>query len=198
MGTETKQGGKGVTIMPNNLTDLEIKKALDCCDNCFCENCVYHPKINCREELSHDALDLINRYEEQIATQQAEIERLNLEVNEIMYLPLPFKTHFDNAIETAKAEAYKEFAERLKENYIATFSFKGVVMVEEIDDLLKELVGEDKHFADVSKTNSEIKATAYHECIEKIKKRAEHSSCSVAVNTIADNVLKELEGDNNG
>lgn len=44
----------------------------------------------------------------------------------------------------------------------------------------------------------EIKTTAYHECIEKIKKRAEHSSCSVAVNTIADNVLKELEGENNG
>ena len=43
-----------------------------------------------------------------------------------------------------KAEAYKEFAERLKENSIATFSFKGVVMVEEIDNLLKEMVGEDK------------------------------------------------------
>lgn len=42
-----------------------------------------------------------------------------------------------------KAEAYKEFAERLKENSIATFSFKGVVMVEEIDNLLKELVGEE-------------------------------------------------------
>ena len=42
-----------------------------------------------------------------------------------------------------KHEAYKEFAERLKENSIATFSWSGVVLVEEIDNLLKELEGED-------------------------------------------------------
>ena len=38
-----------------------------------------------------------------------------------------------------KAEAYKEFAERLKENSIATFSWNGVVMVDDIENLLKEM-----------------------------------------------------------
>ena len=71
-----------------------------------------------------------------IANLQAENERLKTQ----LYL----EKYTDVAKRTIKTEAYKEFAKRLKENSIATFSFKGVVMVEEIDDLLKELVGEDK------------------------------------------------------
>ena len=46
---------------------------------------------------------------------------------------------YDNLIGDISAEAIKEFAERLKENSIATFSWNGVVLVEEIDNLLKEM-----------------------------------------------------------
>ena len=185
--------------MPNNnLTDLEIKKALECCIDTTdkgCSDCMYaKTDCNCVEYLLKNALDLINRYEEQIATQQAEIERLKAKVNHYNYC---YDYFVNKPISRIKAEAYKEFAERVKLEFYYEFDeLIPSIMSDKIDNLLKELVGEDKHFADVSKTNSEIKATAYHECIEKIKKRAEHSSCSVAVNTIADNVLKELVDNN--
>ena len=109
--------------MPNNLTDTEIKKALECCDNCFCENCAYQPKLfNCREELCHDALDLINRL-------QAENERLSC-ITRTM-------------VGEIKAEAMTEFAEFLKDYYKDNlFAYEAEQRCEEIDNLLKETVGE--------------------------------------------------------
>ena len=50
--------------------------------------------------------------------------------------------NMEAAIETAKAEAYKEFAERLTDKF--GFNSSIVDVYEEIDNLLKELVGEDK------------------------------------------------------
>ena len=47
---------------------------------------------------------------------------------------LAYKNGYNNALE--------EFAERLKENSIATFSWSGVVLVEEIDNTLKEMIKE--------------------------------------------------------
>ena len=49
--------------------------------------------------------------------------------------------YFENKYETAKSEAIKEFADRLKEdlksnNYIVSF--------DRIDNLVKEMVGDDK------------------------------------------------------
>ena len=80
--------------------------------------------------------DIQERQEES----QAEIDKLNevYQANQQLINALN-KSYF-----LAKAEAYKEFAERLKENSIATFSWSGVVLVEDIDNLLKELVGDDK------------------------------------------------------
>jgi hypothetical protein len=79
-------------------------------------------------------LDLINRQKEDIERLREDSERLKK-----VQMQLDDMCKMHNVI---KSEAYKEFAERLKENSIATFSFKGVVMVEEIDDLLKELESE--------------------------------------------------------
>ena len=45
--------------------------------------------------------------------------------------------------EELKAEAYKEFAERLKECAFTVNQFEEVLYKEDIDNLLKELVGED-------------------------------------------------------
>ena len=121
--------------MPDKkLTDNEIVKALECCSKPVGENCKECPlhltdclKVNI-EEL---ALDLINRL-------QAENEELKSAIN-------GFRGYEDKI----KAEAYKEFAERLKtimyENYqkfdeqpypMATISI--------INNLLKELVCENK------------------------------------------------------
>ena len=109
------------------LTDSEIVKALESMIQ-FADTVNRSVLDMVDVQTLKDTLDLINRL-------QKENERLKKgwKADAIRWI-----------IADAKAEAYKEFAERLKENSIATFSFKGVVMVEEIDDLLKELVGEDK------------------------------------------------------
>ena len=127
------------------MTDSEIIKALECCSTgetyADCEKngcplylgitmgCKYIDKEN---QLYSDALSLINR-------QQAEIEKLK------------GSTIVSNIMESqrikreAKAEAYKEFAERLNEEaQIADCfdSYNMVVGTHFIDNLLKEMVGE--------------------------------------------------------
>lgn len=44
----------------------------------------------------------------------------------------------------AKAEAYKEFAERLKEKHCDIVLYGEIVTVNTIDNLLKEMVGEEE------------------------------------------------------
>ena len=113
-----------------------IIKALECCvKGLECKNCPANPhKGNygyCTSLLLKAALDLINR-------QKAEIERLEKDSKRLKKVEM----QLDDAMkmyDTIKAEAYKEFADRLKENSIATFSWNGVVLVEEIDNLLKEM-----------------------------------------------------------
>ena len=127
------------------MTDNEIIKALECCSTgetyADCEKngcplylgitmgCKYIDKEN---QLYSDALDLINR-------QKAEIEKLK------------GSTIVSNIMESqrikreAKAEAYKEFAERLNEKaQIADCfdSYNMVVGTHFIDNLLKEMIDE--------------------------------------------------------
>ena len=79
---------------------------------------------------------LINRLE-------AENEKLNKE-NENLLIRLCKKVNQESkAIEKLiKSEAYKEFAERLKSEYAKRFLVSGD-LIETIDNLLKEMVGED-------------------------------------------------------
>ena len=108
------------------MIDNDIIKALEhCIDGCN-SLCPLHKNLDCRNRLCLNALDLINR-------QQAEIERLKIEK--------------DNLIRTyaeCQAEAVKEFAERLKASYRENkFAYDAECMCEEVDNLLKEMVGED-------------------------------------------------------
>lgn len=108
------------------LTDSEIVKAL--------ENCRDSHLWEVSDEwkkLSKDALDLINR-------QNAKIDTLQKQVRVI-----------GRQVERAKAEAYKEFAERLKE-YIDTHEHLSCeececvpISKDGLDNLLKEMVGVD-------------------------------------------------------
>lgn len=110
------------------LEDNEIIKALDCCQKEDCCGCSYFHKEECTNFLTKDALNLINR-------QKAEIERLeNLERN-------VYET-VDELRNKIKAEAVKEFAERLKEKERPAFPLAMVIDVYEIDNLVKEMVGE--------------------------------------------------------
>ena len=119
------------------ITDEEIKSSLEViattrnCNECKIRNCKWGT-CNCSQITANAALDLINR-------QQAEIEKLK------------GSTIVSNIMESqrikreAKAEAYKEFAERLNEEaQIADCfdSYNMVVGTHFIDNLLKEMVGE--------------------------------------------------------
>ena len=152
--------------MPDKLTDSEIVKALECCVRFkqICpETC---PMVNvrqCKVDLRKNTLALINR-------QKAENESLEIaltnardnlgdtraELNkyETLYeLSLEnekaYKTAIDGwkqRLETAKAEAYKEFAERLKAVYEGFDDKNEVILYSNlltaIDCLLIGMVGD--------------------------------------------------------
>ena len=115
------------------ISSLEVIATTGNCDECKIRNCKWGT-CNCEQVTANVALDLINR-------QNAEIERLK------------GSTIVSNIMESqrikreAKAEAYKEFAERLNEKaQIADCfdSYNMVVGTHFIDNLLKEMVGEEK------------------------------------------------------
>lgn len=115
-------------------TDDEVIKALECCvcGCCIAKGCPLFDENDdddigkCTSELSKNALALINR-------QKAEIERLNGCVKTEEEVRPIAKAVIDAGVAIAKAEAYKEFAERLKFRvYNRYFSIL-------IDNLAKEM-----------------------------------------------------------
>ena len=129
------------------MTDKDIIKALECCGSEFeCHNgCPYYHngQFSCRDlSIYRDALALINR-------QQAEIERLEENektvirefrvVNADKERILLIAAELSRKLKTAKAEAVKEFAERLKSRLV-TVTFMN--FDDTIDNLVKEMVGE--------------------------------------------------------
>ena len=120
------------------MTDNEIIKALECCINDDCDNC---PDTfgNCEHNAMRNALNLINR-------QQEEIERLKIENQSLRGAANSYKLHYNEA----KTEAVKEFAERLKEkchNYYPSIDrycvSRKAVEIRDIDNLTKEMAGVD-------------------------------------------------------
>jgi len=94
-------------------TDEQIIKALECCiEGASCIKCPYFAlAYGCIKAVFTDALSLIKR-------KKAEIERLeaiNIGIQD-EYTEIIFKK--DKEIKTARAEAIKEFAERLKKRYV--------------------------------------------------------------------------------
>ena len=141
------------------MTDNEIIKALECCKKDDCDN-LPNNFGNCYANLSGYALDLIKR-------KQAEIDRLE-RYNEI--LTINADTAFQDGLNEAqdlyaeqvkaeiKAEAYKEFADRLKNKIINEtaygcdsnqhtgyydYQIKIGDISEYIDNIVKEMVGKD-------------------------------------------------------
>lgn len=141
------------------MTDNEKTKALECCIEGDCDNCPYDEQTACNEYMKQDCLDLINcqkadydrlqkanlRNQEIFAEQSLENERLKAEnerlEHQIETLCLTLKL--------AKAEAYKEFAEKL-ENRILSMLTTATLEEKEIicacigikNNVLKEMVGE--------------------------------------------------------
>ena len=160
--------------MPDKLTDKEIVKALEvCCTKKPCRDCVYLGKKElCIADNTIAVLDLITRLQARvekcekvehfadktIATLQAENEQLKKENKLLIDNDVRNKypncvlvekgriytktlDDYDELIADISAEAYKEFAERLKE---IMQKYCGDITEDDLDNLLKELVGEDK------------------------------------------------------
>ena len=124
--------------MPDKkLTDNEIKKALECCskDEINGLNIFTYGDVPMRSLLRY-ALDLINRLQE-------ENERLDKEVDRLSQVVLYNDGVTEMKVEEAKAEAYKECIEKVKD--IDQCAFDGWIEFPEdkLDNLLKELEGED-------------------------------------------------------
>ena len=146
----------------SEMTDNKIIKALECfvipkdfneCGNCV--GCAFESKGLCHQNMSYEiaklSLDLINR-------QKAEVERLNVELDNKQFrcdscdrIGLT-RGEYLICIKRAKAEAIKEFAEKVKNKLwdLPTMSdeegeYDYVCMeslVDYIDNLVKEMVGE--------------------------------------------------------
>ena len=132
------------------MTDNEIIKALECCKRPVgtgaCKDCPLDKDRPCTTTMIENALDLINRQKAEIKKceniirladktiekQSAEIKRLEQE-------------NFDRSltVETWKCEAVKEFAERLKAEKFEHQNFGGLIYYEDVDNLVKEMVGDD-------------------------------------------------------
>lgn len=128
-------------MLDKKLTDSEIKKALEdeihlaeYVDSDYCSNV--------KLEIIKSALDLITH-------QQAKIERLN-KTNENLLCKLCGKVHRESKVieKLIKTEAYKEFAERLKDIFEHAFQFEyGYLLSKDViylklEKCLKDMEGE--------------------------------------------------------
>lgn len=143
------------------MTDKDIIKALECCNvETDCKRCPLYKEhfTQCIDIACKNALDLITR-------QQAEIERLKTELDFAKAFRKETDAEFSlmrrkygNMLKAAKSEAYKEFAERLKNEIISDtaygcdtsqhtgyydYQIKIGDIPEYIDNLLKEMEKED-------------------------------------------------------
>lgn len=118
-------------------TDEEIMSSLEViattrnCNECKIRNCKWGT-CNCSQITANAALVLINH-------QRAEIEKMkgSTIVSNIM--------ESQRIKKEAKAEAYKEFAERLKSYLLLNKKDEmSVISFENVDNLLKEMVGEEE------------------------------------------------------
>ena len=131
----------------NRISDDEIISSLEViattrnCNECKIRNCNWGD-CNCSQITANAALDLINR-------QKAEIERLK-ECPKCIYEYDGKTTEYCvqgpcsnfKTVEQIKSEAIKEFAEKLKKRFYLCAG-RCVVNVYHINNLVKEMVGED-------------------------------------------------------
>lgn len=137
------------------LTDKDVIEGLERCISTTtdkaCAGCPFNKQNLCDIDqwvLERYALDLIKR-------QKSEIERLKSANDEKFrqwdMLAEKTKTHYANLYNEAKdklkAEAYKEFAERLKQSTVMAIMGNKIYAVatsKGVDNLLKEMVGEEE------------------------------------------------------
>lgn len=124
----------------NKISDDEIISSLEViATTSNCDECKLRKRkrgyCNCSQIAATTALDIINR-------QKTEIEQWKEEANKYQKL---WCMAVDD-IEKAKAEAYKEFAERLKRSTVMACvgnKIYAVATSKGVDNILKEMLGEE-------------------------------------------------------
>lgn len=118
------------------MTDNEIIKALECCSKADCNNCPASKFGNCIDIVMEEAIALIDR-------QKGEVERLK-EDNEALNSAVSSALDIVNSnYQNGRAEAIKEFADKLKKKLARTLLYLSRTLIEDIDDLVREMVGAD-------------------------------------------------------
>lgn len=128
------------------MTEQEAIKALKTCTTEACENCPMDGYANCITSLEEAALELIERQRSEIEKSTTEVDSLKKQMEWLTGYNqnlMSANTALSEEILIAKIEAYKEFAERLKSYLLLDKKGKiSVITFEDVDKLLKELVGE--------------------------------------------------------
>ena len=140
------------------MEDKEIINALECCRDfgdcslCPYDGAVFDDEPDCAEKLHTDALALINLQKaeiERLREKQAEDEKLLNDrvvesVNAVSQAHLKYENALEEQIKTVKAEAIKEFADRLKKKMYIPKPYGTTNVVDEyvIDTVVKEICGE--------------------------------------------------------
>ena len=139
----------------------EIKIALGrCCSASGCLGCLYYcGDCSCQDNLGKDALDYINKLEAEVESitekfdcqQQvyADLSKIiktqKTEIDGLKSRNINNCRHWQKKYSSLRTKAIKEFSERLKEkaeNATTWVEIEPVVTVKNIDNLVKEMVGE--------------------------------------------------------
>ena len=169
--------------MPDKLTDKEIVKALECCSiNKGCTGCYFNTHETddmCPRVLMRNTLDLVNR-------QEKEIERLSF-------------------VRTRDAQRYEQkISDQAHTNcLLMDLHSEAIKEVKDLEEKLKTAQAENERLSRITRTMvGEIKAEAYTEFAEELKKRkyldegwlhGEHPY--VVEEDDIDDVLEEMIGD---
>ena len=128
------------------MTDKEIINALRCCVKVDCDSCPYSLE-DCEQNLANDTINLIIHQKKQIHWLEIELKSMRGAANsykaEVERMKKGYFWVEESVIKSAKAEAVKEFAERAKTEILCSGYFTHEYYKCKIDNLVKEMVGED-------------------------------------------------------
>ena len=135
------------------MTGEQIIKALECCrDKIFkgCDNCPMDEDNDCIEIVCANAVDFINRQQEEIERYHKEFEELNIieeeERKEALERARKESALFKGMVDYAMAEAIKRFVVKLKKHACSydldNYHWFEAVELDVIDDVAKEFLGE--------------------------------------------------------
>lgn len=190
--------------MPNNLTDKEIKKALECAAAAL----MYDDEQN----LYKLALDLINRYEEKIKKFENRQKPTGASGYKIENGKVVFFTNMLGGCKIVKEnleEVVKTLNELLQEAYAKDeIAFALKCKTEEIETLKAEVERLNTYLDVIGYSTDKIKAEAYKEFAERLKAEMVKSkyvltvspyarACNAVIDfwaTEIDNLLNELVG----